>query len=162
ALFADAPRLGAGELADLITLGRKSFSVTLDFHAGVQVYRVTRVRRRAGSGIDQFEQLLDGDKTKLVASGKKEVNRAVDGLRGLNYGPFAQAVFLPQGKFAEFLRARSTERRALLNELLRLLVYERMQQRAGQERQQLAGRTEQTERRLREDFAGVTEEALAD
>jgi hypothetical protein len=35
-----------------------------------------------------------------------------------------------------------------------------MQQHAGQERQQLASRKEQMERRLREDFAGVTEEAL--
>jgi exonuclease SbcC len=162
ALFADAPRLGAGELADLISLGRKSFSVTLDFHVGGQGYRVTRVRRRAGSGVDQLDRLLDGDKTKQVASGKKEVNRAIEGMLGLNYGHFTQAVFLPQGKFAEFLRAKSTERRALLNELLRLLVYERMQQRAGQERQQLAGRKEQTERRIREDFMGVTEESLAD
>jgi exonuclease SbcC len=162
ALFADAPRLGSGELADLITLGRRSFSVTLDFRAGAQGYRVTRARRRAGGGADQLDRLLDGGRTELVASGKKEVSRAIEGLLGLNYGHFTQAVFLPQGKFAEFLRAKSAERRALLNELLRLLVYERMQQRAGLERQQVAGRREQTERRLREDFAGVTEEALAD
>jgi exonuclease SbcC len=162
ALFADAPRLGTGELADLITLGRKSFSLMLDFLVGGQRYRVARVRRRAGSGIDQLDKLLDGDRTELVVSGKKEVNRAIERLIGLNYGHFTQAVFLPQGKFAEFLRAKSAERRELLNELLRLLVYERMQQRAGQERQQLAGWKEQTEHRLREDFAGATEEALAD
>src|SRR5262245_30309162 len=113
ALFADAPRLGTGELADLITLGRKSFSVTLDFRVGAQEYRVTRVRRRAGSGADQLDRLLDGERTELVASGKKEVNRAIERLLGLNYGHFTQAVFLPQGKFAEFLRSKSTERRAL-------------------------------------------------
>ena len=68
ALFADAPRVGTGELADLITLGRKSFSVTLDFQVGEQKYRVTRVRRRAGNGIDQLDRLLYTG--SLSASGK--------------------------------------------------------------------------------------------
>ena len=41
ALFADAPRVDTGNLADLISLGRKSFSVSLDFNVGERSYRVS-------------------------------------------------------------------------------------------------------------------------
>src|SRR5436190_21766665 len=57
ALFADAPRVDTGSLTGLIALGRKSFSVTLEFRVGEQTYRVTRPRRRAGAGSDQPEKL---------------------------------------------------------------------------------------------------------
>src|SRR5437660_1635127 len=56
ARFADAPRRDKGNLADLISLGRKSFSVTLDFSVGDQTFRAARVRRRSGTGGDQLER----------------------------------------------------------------------------------------------------------
>src|SRR5207253_332037 len=70
--------------------------------------------------------------------------------------------FLPQGKFAEFLRARPSNRRKLLNELLRLLVFDHMRENAGQLQKQNALLKEQTERRLREDFTDVSEESRAE
>jgi exonuclease SbcC len=162
ALFAEAPRRGTGNLANLISLGRKSFAVSLDFSVGGQSFRATRVRRRSSTGNDQFERLTDQDKTELVATGERAVTEKIEQLLGLNYGHFTQAVFLPQGKFSEFLKAKPAERRRLLNELLRLLVYERMQESAGRERDAHGGRKAQTERRLQEDFDGVSEEAGAD
>src|SRR6516164_10616071 len=56
ALFAEAPRRGTGNLANLISLGRKSFAVSLDFSVGGQSFRATRVRRRSSTGNDQFER----------------------------------------------------------------------------------------------------------
>jgi exonuclease SbcC len=162
ALFAEAPRRGTGTLANLISLGRKSFSVSLDFSVGGRTFRVARVRRRTGAGSDQLDQLTEGGNPELVATGERAVTEKVETLLGLNYGHFTQAVFLPQGKFAEFLKAKPADRRRLLNELLRLLVYERMQERAGKERDTHNGKKAQTERRLSEDFAGVTEEARAE
>jgi exonuclease SbcC len=162
ALFADAPRCGSGPLANLISLGRKSFSVSLDFAVGAQTFRVTRVRRRAGSGSDQLEKVVGSDKAELAASGERAVTEYVEKLLGLNYGHFTQAVFLPQGKFAEFLKAKPGERRRVLNELLRLLVFERMQDSAGKEREAQAEKKAQTDRRLEEGFQGITEAARAD
>ena len=95
-----------------------------------------------------------------MAIGAKAVTAAVEKLLGLSYAHFTQAVFLPQGKFAELLRARPGVRRKLLNELLRLLVYERMREAATRERDANAARKEELERRLREDFAGVSVHAL--
>src|SRR4051794_24369113 len=60
ALFADAPRIGTGSLLNLIALGSKSFSLVLDFRVGDRLYRVTRVRRRSGTGNDQLEQGVAG------------------------------------------------------------------------------------------------------
>lgn len=162
ALFADAPRKGTGNLANMISLGRKSFSVVLDFAVGERTFRVTRVRRRTGAGSDQLERLLGPNQSEQVASGERPVTEKIEQMLGLNYGHFTQAVFLPQGKFSEFLKAKPADRRRLLNELLRLLVYERMQERAGKDRELHADKKAQAERRLKEDFNGVTAEALAE
>jgi exonuclease SbcC len=161
ALFADAPRRGTGTLADLISQGRKSFSVSLDFSVGGQAYRVTRRRRLKGGGIDLLEKVTGPDTVERVAEGERAVTETVKKLLGLNYEHFLQAVFLPQGKFAEFLKAKPGERHRLLNELLRLLVFERMRARAAEDSNACSARVAQTERRLNEDFAGVTEEARA-
>src|SRR5262249_5313742 len=118
-----------------------------------QTFRVTRVRRRCRTGSDQLEEVSEPNRTRLVASGERAVTQRIEHLLGLNYGHFIQAVFLPQGKFADFLKAKPAERRRLLNELLRLLVYERMQKEAGQARDTHAESAAQRERRLTEDFS---------
>ncbi len=159
ALFAKAPRVGAGALPDLIALGGKSFALTLDFRVGDRLYRVARLRRRSGSGSDQLEREVAPGRFELAASGKEAVTRAVEGLLGLNYDQFTQAVFLPQGQFVKFLKAKPSDQRELLNDLLRLLVYQRMQQRANKVEGTLAGHRDQLKRRLEEDFEGVTPEA---
>src|SRR6516164_4036183 len=69
ALFAEAPRRGTGTLANLISLGRKSFSLSLDFSVGGRTFRVARVRRRNGAGGDQLDQLTEGGNPELVATG---------------------------------------------------------------------------------------------
>jgi exonuclease SbcC len=161
ALFADAPRRGTGTLADLISQGRKSFSVSLDFSVGSQAYRVTRRRRLKGGGDDLLEKVTGPDTVEHLAEGERAVTETVKKLLGLNYEHFLQAVFLPQGKFAEFLKAKPGERHRLLNELLRLLVFERMRARAAEDSNACSVRIAQTERRLTEDFASVTEEARA-
>jgi exonuclease SbcC len=164
ALFANCPRIGHGSLTDLVALCSNKFTVTLDFRARGRLYRVTRFRRRAGGSGDQLEMLKEGttEVPELVASGADEVTREVERLLGLNYEHFTQAVFLPQGQFAEFLHGQPRERRKLLNELLRLLVFERMRESAGREREDLARRTEQIRDRLEADFAGATAEACAE
>src|SRR5262249_31405936 len=157
ALFANAPRVDTGNLPDLVSLGRKSFSVRLDFSIGERTYRVMRTRSRSGN--EQPDQLLEMGRIEPLATGAKAVTAAVERLLGLSYGHFTQSVFLPQGKFAELLRSKPSVRRKLLNELLRLLVFERMREAAGKEREGNLARKEETERRLREDFGGISAQA---
>jgi exonuclease SbcC len=158
ALFAHAPRIDTGKLVDLVSLGRTCFSVGLDFSIAGRTYRVTRSRSR--SGTNPSDQLHEVGIVEPLATGTKAVTAAVEKMLGLSYDHFIQSVFLPQGKFAELLRSAPSVRRKLLNELLRLLIYERMREAAGQEREGSSARTQETQARLREDFAGVSTEAL--
>jgi exonuclease SbcC len=161
ALFADAPRVRSGSKTDLVSLGRKSFRVVFDFRVGDQLYRVTRTRRRKGAGGDLLEKEAAGRFVREAESAEA-VTTAVERLLGLAYDHFIQVVFLPQGRFAEFLHAQPGNRRRLLNELLRLLVFDRMRERAGAEQARHADEIRRTEQRLNEDFQGVSEEARAE
>ncbi|MGB5136475.1 MAG: SMC family ATPase, partial [Prochlorococcaceae cyanobacterium] len=62
---------------------------------------------------------------EAVASGPAEVLREVVGQLGLDAGQFRQVILLPQGRFAEVLRARPEEREALLKTLFDTGLYER-------------------------------------
>jgi DNA repair protein SbcC/Rad50 len=60
-----------------------------------------------------------------VASGVAEVLREVVDLVGLDADQFRQVILLPQGRFAEVLRARPEDREALLQTLFDTGLYER-------------------------------------
>ena len=96
ALFADAPRVDTGNLADLISLGRKSFSVSLDFNIGERTYRVMRTRSRVGG--DQPDQLSEAGKAEPLAIGAKAVTAAVEKLLGLSYVHFTQVRVFAAGQ----------------------------------------------------------------
>jgi DNA repair protein SbcC/Rad50 len=65
-----------------------------------------------------------------LAEGPENVKVAVQELLGLSYEHFTQSVLLPQGSFAEFLRATPAKRQQLLVELLAFGVYKEAGQRA--------------------------------
>jgi DNA repair exonuclease SbcCD ATPase subunit len=67
---------------------------------------------------------------------------------------------LPQGGFASFLRSKAAERRKRLNELLRLQVYERMRELAGQRDKGERELLQHKETLLARDFVNVEPAAL--
>jgi exonuclease SbcC len=67
---------------------------------------------------------LVGTEREVIVSRTTEVTREVEGLVGLNAGQFRQVILLPQGKFAEVLRAKADEREALLKTLFDTVVFE--------------------------------------
>ena len=58
---------------------------------------------------------------------------------GLDYDAFTKAVVLPQGEFDRFLRGALSERRRILQSLLKLQVYRDMMQRANLKAKQFQG-----------------------
>ena len=60
----------------------------------------------------------------MIVSRTTEVTREVEDLVGLNARQFRQVILLPQGKFAEVLRAKADEREALLKTLFDTVVFE--------------------------------------
>lgn len=162
ALYGEVPRTSKHGLKDLISHGRDRLSVVLDFRTGDQLHRVTRKKfanpkRAAEAQLERF----DGEKFIPLTDQVRNVDAELLRLLGLGFQAFTQAVFLPQGQFAAFLQCEPRDRRDMLNDLLRLQVYERMRELAAA---RAGGHdTEKTslERWLAEDFQGVTTQALA-
>jgi exonuclease SbcC len=115
-------------------------------------------------------ELLQASAEQL-AEGPDNVKSRVQDLLGLSYEHFTQSVLLPQGGFAEFLRATPANRQRLLSELLAFGVYKEIGQRAreraqlaqarltlaGQAREQLAGATQQAESAAAARLADLTD-----
>ncbi len=159
ALYGRIPRLGARKLDEFISLGTTSASVTLEFELGSARYRVARRMRRSGQKTAILER-VQGSEAVGIADGVRQVNDAVERLLGLGSEAFLQSVVLPQGEFARFLQSDPSERRKILQELLRLQVYEEMRRRSERRRGRLWGRLETLRERLDADYAEATPEAL--
>jgi exonuclease SbcC len=112
--------------------------VTLEFSAGGRRYGVERVAahtapKARGQGTTEKPPQaalfrLQGDHKHPLAARPTEVTREVEGLVGLNASQFRQVILLPQGKFAEVLRARAEERETLLKTLFDTMVFEQASQ----------------------------------
>lgn len=160
ALYGKVPRMGKG-VGEMISLGRDRMSVVLEFRSGSRVYRVSRVARRGRSGEAQLEELTGGDERPL-ADGVKRVDEEIQGLLGLGYEAFTQAVILPQGEFAKFLKSQAAERQKILRDLLRLQVFDHMRKRAAEEVGRLKARMEEKDAILGKEYAAATPEAIAE
>ncbi|WP_216908059.1 SMC family ATPase [Synechococcus sp. CCY 0621] len=110
--------------------------VTLEFSCGAARYRVERTpahtapKARGQGTTEKPPQAvlfrLDAEQPEqAVAAKATEVTREVEHLVGLNAAQFRQVILLPQGRFAEVLRAKAEEREALLKTLFDTVIYER-------------------------------------
>ncbi len=110
--------------------------VILEFSCGAARYRVERTPahtapKARGQGTTEkapqaFLFRLDvGAPEQAVAAKTTEVTREVEHLVGLSAAQFRQVILLPQGRFAEVLRAKAEEREALLKTLFDTVIYER-------------------------------------
>ncbi|MDM7953010.1 MAG: SMC family ATPase [Cyanobium sp. CZS 25K] len=110
--------------------------VSLEFSCGDARYRVERspahtaVKARGQGTTEKAPQavlfrLIAGEPERPVAAKTTEVTREVENLVGLSAAQFRQVILLPQGRFAEVLRAKAEEREALLKTLFDTGIYER-------------------------------------
>ncbi len=114
-----------------------SFSFELLSDAGPQMYRVERRFKRTGdhtvsNSMSRFIACEpDGD--KVIADKLGDVTRCVEEYIGLKMDDFTRAVVLPQGKFAEFLSLKGSDRRQMLQRLFHLERYgDRLMQKLSQ------------------------------
>lgn len=136
ALYGEVPRVGTTNRKELISSSCERASVVLDFELREGRYRITRTLRRNGVQSVQLEQheaegKAEG-KVRSLASQVRMADAKIEELLGLPVSAFTQAVLLPQGEFARFLKADPKARRDMLRSLLRLDVYERMRGMASQ------------------------------
>ena len=142
--------------------------IELVFSTGAGVYRVRRTptyerAKRRGQGITTQNgtvklwhlaevggEPLDEPVTR-VGDADAEIARAV----GLSREQFTQTVVLPQGKFARFLRADSSERQHLLKDVFGTGIYDAIQDALIQASRDGARRVEQAAADLRGQVASL-------
>jgi DNA repair protein SbcC/Rad50 len=175
ALYGTVPRWGKdNEIRHALAPSANSCRVVLVFELAGERYGAVRVLARDKRGVHTtaarlerldpsvaadapLAEILEASVDQL-ASGPDEVRARVQDLLGLSYEHFTQSVLLPQGSFADFLRATSADRQRLLVELLAFGVYKDIGQRARERAQRAEDRLSMA-RRSRDGLAAATQEA---
>ena len=144
----------------MISASKNRVSVVLDFEVGPSRYRIARVLRRNGSQMVRLEEVGEDNSLKSLADQVRTVSVQIVQILGLEASAFMQAVILPQGEFARFLRAEPRDRRSMLRTLLRLDVYERMRERAQRSAAARKVAVDSLRNLLSGEYAGVDEAAV--
>ncbi|MDQ0483489.1 AAA family ATPase [Guptibacillus hwajinpoensis] len=101
--------------------------VSFTFKLGSDLtYRVERSYKRSGdiSIRSANSRLIEiGEENTVLADKDRDVSQKIQEILGLTIDDFTRAVVLPQGKFAEFLSLKGTERRQMLQRLFQLEKY---------------------------------------
>ncbi|MFT8363170.1 MAG: SMC family ATPase [Sporolactobacillus sp.] len=108
-------------------------------------YRAERSYKRAKTGgvrLSSCRLLRLGQTCEVLADKEREVTQKVQEILGLTPDDFTRAVVLPQGKFAEFLSLKGSDRRKMLQRLFHLEKYgdaliARLKERSDQNQQRL-------------------------
>ncbi|MGI8521018.1 MAG: AAA family ATPase [Actinomycetota bacterium] len=160
-LYGSVPRYDhKGLVAPVISHGKLEAKVRLDFALGEREYSAVRVVRQLSKGNATTKEAVLECGGEVLARGAVELTAAITELLGLSFDHFTRCVVLPQGEFSRFLHDGPKDRQGMIVKLLNLGVYEQMSHRAQALSNDARMDCEVNERRLQEDFAGATPEAL--
>ena len=160
-LYGSVPRYDhKGLVAPVISHGKLEAKVRLDFALGERQYSAVRVVRQLSKGNATTKEAVLECGGNVLARGAVELTAAITELLGLSFDHFTRCVVLPQGEFSRFLHDGPKDRQGMIVKLLNLGIYERMSRRAQTLANEARMDCEVNERRLEEDFAGATPEAL--
>jgi exonuclease SbcC len=162
ALYGEIPRVNTYHRTEMISAARNRASVVLDFEVGPSRYRIARTLRRNGVQAVRLEERDESGSFKNLADQVRAAADQVIQILGLEAPAFMQAVVLPQGEFARFLKAQPRERRGMLRTLLRLDVYERMRERAQRLAASKKGTVDSLQKLLADEYAGLDEAAVVE
>jgi DNA repair protein SbcC/Rad50 len=162
ALYGEVPRVGTQNRKELISSSCDRAVVMLEFAMREERYRVTRTLPRSGAQTVQLERRDAQGKATSLASQVRAVDAKIEELLGMGLVAFTQAVLLPQGEFARFLKADPKARRDMLRSLLRLDVYERMRDLASKVSAERKGKIEALSKVLEEAYRDVDHPRLVE
>jgi exonuclease SbcC len=109
-----------------------------------------------------LEERDESGSFKNLADQVRTATDRVVQILGLGAPAFLQAVVLPQGEFARFLKAQPRDRRSMLRTLLRLDVYERMREQAQRLSALKKGTVDSLQKLLADEYAGIDEAAVVE
>ena len=121
----DRARSGAG--SEIINYNCEKGYVIFDFEIqtdkGRKIYRVEREIRRKNSAQKLELSELDGNSVHCVSEGVKNTNAKIEEIVGIPFDDFLKCIALPQGEFAQFVKASKGERMDLISRLFGLQAY---------------------------------------
>lgn len=161
ALYGEIPRVNIQGRTEMISAALDRATVVLDFDVGASRYRITRVLKRNGVQMVRLEERDASGSFQGLADQVRTATDRVVQILGLGASAFMQAVVLPQGEFARFLKAPPRDRRSMLRTLLRLDVYERMREQAQRLSVLMKGTVDSLHKLLTDEYAGVDEAVVA-
>jgi exonuclease SbcC len=160
-----APSANACRVSLIFELAGERYVAARSLQRGKQGQVTTKAARleRLDASIPPHAPLQDilEASVEQLAEGPDNVKSRVQELLGLSYEHFTQSVMLPQGGFADFLRATPANRQRLLVELLAFGVYKEIGQRA-RERAEIARNRSDLAQQARDQLANATEAAEAE
>ena len=99
------------------------FDFSIDEDGRRRIYRVEREIRRKNSQQKLTLSELDGDAEHVISDGVKPTNEKIRAIVGLSFEDFKKCIALPQGEFAQFVKADRGERLRLISRLFDLEMY---------------------------------------
>ncbi len=155
ALYGRAPRVDR-EVGQLVSHGAQALQVGLEFECNGQAFRIIRSTGRRS--FVQLEERTPQGSWNPLADRAKEVEDIVHRVVGLDYDAFVRSIVLPQGRFQELLVGDPQKRNRLLDELLRLGIYQEVMRRANELARASKREAEKIGLRLQSELAHATPE----
>ncbi len=121
----------ASNTATILRRGQKQGFSAVEFTttAGERYLAKWSIRLTRGGNYTPAERTLEQLAPRHERIDKAELQERIEQAVGLNYDQFTRTVILAQGSFANFLRARSADKAALLEKLTGTEVYSTISQR---------------------------------
>lgn len=165
ALYGRVDRVRGGNGSEIINYNCEKANVAFEFSIetdGVRcIYRVEREIRRKNSAQKLALYRREGDALRCISEGVKNTNAAIQELIGLSFEDFKKCIALPQGEFAQFVKAERGERLRLISRLFDLEMYgEKLTAAVRRRLDDARSALDKKEGELLS-YAGYTEEALS-
>ncbi len=161
ALYGGVARSRSGSVSDIINYKADKAYVIFEFRIVYEgrrrAFRVERElkRKNAVQSVRVYER--GGEKLLALSEGVRESNALLERIIGLEQRDFEKCIALPQGEFAQFVKAQRSDRLKLVSRLFDLEEYgERLIKKANARNAALAGEKNVLEARL-EPYAEITE-----
>ncbi|MBM7582583.1 exonuclease SbcC [Caldicoprobacter guelmensis] len=140
---------GRGGVDDLVRTGADEMEVAFTFEEDGQVYKVVRKRDKR-RGLSSLDFMIKRADAFVPISGNRidETQQKIQEVIKLDYETYLCTGYLSQGKADLFATKKPSERKEILAEILNLAVYDKLERKALDKRNEVQNRLDLIEREM--------------